>query len=143
MFTNPQYRRLDAAQLRPGDVILTSDQSRLSLAIQTFTWSDISHAMIYGESHSIIDANSEGVRARNTQRPPRSSASAMAPTTTRLAWASIDVLERGGRNRPMKAPPGKASMPTTSDALRDLLEAQMTGKDRERVEIVVMDLSKK
>lgn len=68
MSESPQYRRLDAAQLRPGDIVLTSDQSRLSLAIQTFTRSDISHAMIYVESHSIIDANSEGVHARNTQR---------------------------------------------------------------------------
>lgn len=63
-----RLRRLDPAKLRPGDIVLTSDHSRVSLAIQTFTRSDISHAMIYVESHSIIDANSEGVHARNTQR---------------------------------------------------------------------------
>jgi hypothetical protein len=49
----------------------------------------------------------------------------------------------GGRGTSMKTPPGKAARPTSPDELRDLLESKLTGKDRERVEIVVMDLSKK
>lgn len=63
-----KLRRLDASKLRPGDIILTSDHSGMSQAIQAATRSDISHAMIYVESQSIIDANREGVHARNTQR---------------------------------------------------------------------------
>lgn len=61
-------RALDAEKLRPGDVILTADNSPVSRAIRRSTRSDISHAMIYVESHSIIEADSRGVQARNTQR---------------------------------------------------------------------------
>ncbi len=61
-------RRLDPAKLRPGDVILTSDNSPVSQAIRKASRSDISHAMIFVESHSIIEADRSGVHARNIQR---------------------------------------------------------------------------
>lgn len=59
---------LDATKLRPGDVILSADNSPISQAIRSRTRSDISHAMIYVESHSIIEATNTGVHARNTRR---------------------------------------------------------------------------
>lgn len=66
--TSTKLQGLDASKLRPGDVILTADHSVVSRAIRNRTRSDISHAMIYVESHSVIEANNTGVHARNTQR---------------------------------------------------------------------------
>ncbi len=66
--TSTGLQGLDATKLRPGDVILSADNSPTSQAIRSHTRSDISHAMIYVESHSIIEANNTGVHARNTQR---------------------------------------------------------------------------
>lgn len=48
-----------------------------------------------------------------------------------------------GRDTPMKAPPGGAARPKTPEDLRDLLKAQLKDQDRHRIEVVVMDLSKK
>lgn len=61
-------KRLDPSLLRPGDIILTTTRQPTSKAIRIVTSSNISHAMIYVESHSVIDATAEGVQARNTQR---------------------------------------------------------------------------
>lgn len=66
--TSTGFQGLDATKLCPGDVILSADNSPTSQAIRSRTRSDISHAMIYVESHSIIEANNTGVHARNTQR---------------------------------------------------------------------------
>lgn len=63
-----QMKRLNAAALQFGDIILTTTTSKVSKAIRVSTKSDISHAMIYVEMHSVIDATAEGVQARNTQR---------------------------------------------------------------------------
>jgi hypothetical protein len=40
----------------------------MNKAIRLATRSDISHAMVYVQHHSVIDATGEGVQARNTQR---------------------------------------------------------------------------
>lgn len=61
-------RRLNEATLQIGDIILTTTTEKVSKAIRVATESDISHAMIYVEMHSIIDATADGVQARNTQR---------------------------------------------------------------------------
>ncbi len=66
--TSTGLQGLDSTKLRPGDVVLSADNSHISQAIRSHTRSDISHAMIYVESHSIIEANNTGVHARNTQR---------------------------------------------------------------------------
>jgi hypothetical protein len=61
-------KKLNEASLKTGDIILTTTTSAISKAIRMATQSDISHAMIYVQSHSVIDATAEGVQSRNTQR---------------------------------------------------------------------------
>ncbi len=61
-------KKLNEAVLLVGDIILTTTPKLISKSIRKFTKSDISHAMIYVDGYSVIDATSEGVQARNTQR---------------------------------------------------------------------------
>jgi hypothetical protein len=61
-------KKLNERSLKRGDIILTTTTDAISKAIRVATWSDISHAMIYVEDHSVIDATGDGVHARNTQR---------------------------------------------------------------------------
>lgn len=61
-------KRLNESLLQIGDIILTTTTTKLSKTIRRFTKSDISHAMMYVESHSVIDSTGDGVHARNTQR---------------------------------------------------------------------------
>ena len=61
-------KRLQPLNLERGDIILTTTTASVSKAIRAGTKSDISHAMIYMQHCSVIDATSEGVQARNTQR---------------------------------------------------------------------------
>lgn len=61
-------KKLNESSLQAGDIILTTTTHKVSAAIRAATRSDISHAMVYVESHSVIDATSEGVQARNTER---------------------------------------------------------------------------
>ncbi|MFC5862171.1 YiiX/YebB-like N1pC/P60 family cysteine hydrolase [Acidicapsa dinghuensis] len=61
-------RRLNDAVLAPGDIILTTTTAAVSKTIRVATRSDISHAMVYVEDRSVMDATGEGVHARNTQR---------------------------------------------------------------------------
>lgn len=61
-------KRLNDAVLHPGDIVLTTTTAPISKAIRVATRSDISHAMVYVDNCSAIDATGEGVHARNTQR---------------------------------------------------------------------------
>lgn len=61
-------KRLNEVVLIPGDIILTTTTAAISKTIRIATQSDISHAMVYVEIRSVIDATGEGVHARNTQR---------------------------------------------------------------------------
>lgn len=61
-------KRLNEALLIPGDIVLTTTTAVVSKTIRIATRSDISHAMVYAEDRSVIDATGEGVHARNTQR---------------------------------------------------------------------------
>jgi hypothetical protein len=61
-------KRLKMSALLRGDIILTTTAAAVSKAIRWGTKSDISHAMICVQHGSVIDATSEGVHARNTQR---------------------------------------------------------------------------
>jgi hypothetical protein len=61
-------RRVRASALVRGDIVLTTTTATVSKAIRWGTKSDISHAMICVQHRSVIDATSEGVHARNTQR---------------------------------------------------------------------------
>lgn len=65
---NQGLKRLNDAVLKPGDIVLTTATATISKAIRIATRSDISHAMVYVEDRSVIDATGEGVHARNTQR---------------------------------------------------------------------------
>jgi hypothetical protein len=51
-----------------GDIVLCTTPDIVSKGIRKVTGSDISHAMVYVHSHSVIDATPDGVHARNTQR---------------------------------------------------------------------------
>lgn len=59
---------LNDSKLQMCDVILTTADVFISKKIRLYTDSDISHAMIYVTSHSIIDSTGEGVHSRSTQR---------------------------------------------------------------------------
>lgn len=61
-------KKLREASLRVGDIILNTSTAKVSKWVRAATRSDISHAMIYVQDHSVIDATAEGVQARNTQR---------------------------------------------------------------------------
>ncbi|MBU1224398.1 MAG: hypothetical protein KKA22_15655 [Gammaproteobacteria bacterium] len=61
-------KKLNEANLKVGDIILTTTSLPKSKGIRFATKSDISHAMVYVESHSVIDSTGDGVQSRNTQR---------------------------------------------------------------------------
>lgn len=66
--TNTDFVRLNEQVLRPSDIILVTQSTKLSAAIRLVTLSDISHAMVYVEDRSVIDARPGGVQSSNTQR---------------------------------------------------------------------------
>ncbi|WP_161792006.1 YiiX/YebB-like N1pC/P60 family cysteine hydrolase [Methylophilus sp. Q8] len=61
-------KTLDVTKLKMCDVVLTTADAFVSKKIRLYTDSDISHAMIYVTSHSIIDSTGNGVHAQSTQR---------------------------------------------------------------------------
>ena len=61
-------KKLNAQRLQVGDIILTSGPNKVSKAVRRATNSDFSHAMIYVQHSSIIDATADGVHASNVQR---------------------------------------------------------------------------
>ncbi|MEP5757911.1 MAG: YiiX/YebB-like N1pC/P60 family cysteine hydrolase [Litoreibacter sp.] len=61
-------KKLNEVELKPADIILTTTDEPVSKLIRWGTWSDISHAMLYVQHCSAIDATSDGVHSQNTQR---------------------------------------------------------------------------
>ncbi|WP_076860148.1 YiiX/YebB-like N1pC/P60 family cysteine hydrolase [Bradyrhizobium mercantei] len=61
-------QKLNDQRLQVGDIILTSGPNKVSKAVRRATGSDISHAMVYVQHSSIIDATAEGVHSSNIQR---------------------------------------------------------------------------
>ncbi|MBR0910629.1 YiiX/YebB-like N1pC/P60 family cysteine hydrolase [Bradyrhizobium japonicum] len=61
-------KKLNDQRLQVGDIILTSGPNKVSKAVRRATGSDISHAMIYVQHSSIIDATADGVHSSNIQR---------------------------------------------------------------------------
>lgn len=59
---------IDYCDLQPGDILLTTSQAAESWSVRRGTKSDISHAMLYVGSSSVIDSTSDGVNARNLQK---------------------------------------------------------------------------
>src|SRR3546814_16847516 len=63
-----ELKRLNEEVLQPGDIVLVTQRGGVSSTIRAFTLSDISHAMVYIEDRSVIDARPAGVRSANTKR---------------------------------------------------------------------------
>lgn len=61
-------KRLNEKVLKRGDVILTTSDEKISKFIRATTVSPISHAMLYVDHCSVIDATGDGVHSANTQR---------------------------------------------------------------------------
>ncbi|WP_081880433.1 YiiX/YebB-like N1pC/P60 family cysteine hydrolase [Paenirhodobacter enshiensis] len=61
-------KRLNEKVLKRGDVILTTSDAKISKFIRSTTISPISHAMLYVDNCSVIDATGDGVHSANTQR---------------------------------------------------------------------------
>lgn len=61
-------KRIDFSQLQPGDILLTTSLAPESWSIRFGTKSDISHAMLYVSSTSVMDSTGDGVHARNLQK---------------------------------------------------------------------------
>jgi hypothetical protein len=61
-------KKLNDQRLQVGDIILTSGPNKVSKVVRRATNSAISHAMIYVQHSSIIDATAEGVHSSNIQR---------------------------------------------------------------------------
>jgi hypothetical protein len=61
-------KRLNEKTLKRGDVILTTSDAKISKLIRATTISPISHAMLYVDHCSVIDATGDGVHSANTQR---------------------------------------------------------------------------
>lgn len=61
-------KRLNEKVLKRGDVILTTSDAGISKLIRATTISPISHAMLYVDHCSVIDATGDGVHSANTQR---------------------------------------------------------------------------
>lgn len=61
-------KRIDETNLQPGDILLTTTLRWESRKIRQGTKSDISHAMLYVSSASVIDSTGDGVQARNLQK---------------------------------------------------------------------------
>lgn len=61
-------KKIDFSQLQPGDILLTTSLAAESWSVRFGTKSDISHAMLYVASTSVIDSTGDGVHARNLQK---------------------------------------------------------------------------
>lgn len=61
-------KKLNAQRLQVGDIILSAGPNKVSKAVRRATKSEFSHAMIYVQHSSIIDATADGVHSNNVQR---------------------------------------------------------------------------
>lgn len=61
-------KKIDYNQLQAGDILLTTSLAAESWSVRFGTKSDISHAMLYVASASVIDSTGDGVHARNLQK---------------------------------------------------------------------------
>lgn len=61
-------KKIDFSKLQPGDILLTTSHAAESWSVRFGTKSDVSHAMLYVASSSVIDSTMEGVHARNLQK---------------------------------------------------------------------------
>ncbi|HEX2547937.1 MAG TPA: YiiX/YebB-like N1pC/P60 family cysteine hydrolase [Ramlibacter sp.] len=59
---------LDTDVLQPGDIVLTTQDRKISKGIRRLTGSSFSHALLYVARGSYIHSDGSGVHANNTQR---------------------------------------------------------------------------
>ena len=59
---------LDYEELKPGDIILTTEKSGTSYAVRAFTLSRFSHAILYVGNGSYIHSNMSGVHSDSINR---------------------------------------------------------------------------
>jgi len=61
-------KKVNPQRLQVSDIILTSGPGKVSKAVRRTTRSEISHAMVYVQHSSLIDATAHGVHSSNLQR---------------------------------------------------------------------------
>jgi hypothetical protein len=91
------------AELRPGDIILTSTSTLRSAGIQLMTFAPVSHAAVYVGNGQVVEAVGSGVRVRTLHKLLEEEAVALAlryPELTALQAQSVRgvALEKVGRN---------------------------------------------
>lgn len=91
------------ADLRPGDIILTSTPTLRSAGIQLMTFAPVSHAAVYVGNGQVVEAIGSGVRVRTLRKLLEEEAMALAlryPELTDLQAQSVRTvaLEKVGRN---------------------------------------------
>lgn len=59
---------LDPDVLQPGDIVLTTQDAKISKGIRRLTGSSFSHAILYVARGSYVHSDGDGVHANNTQR---------------------------------------------------------------------------
>lgn len=59
---------LDAGVLEPGDIVLTTQDAKISKGIRRLTGSSFSHVILYVARGGYIHSDAEGVHSNNTQR---------------------------------------------------------------------------
>tara|TARA_R110001583_G_scaffold194751_1_gene366833 strand:- start:268 stop:1305 length:1038 start_codon:yes stop_codon:yes gene_type:complete len=65
---NQPMKFINIEVLKPGDIVLTTSNKKVSALIRAVTKSDISHAMICVAYGSVMDSTIDGVQARNVQK---------------------------------------------------------------------------
>jgi hypothetical protein len=91
------------ADLRPGDIILTSTATFMSASIQLMTFAPVSHAAVYIGNGQVVEAVGSGVQVRSLRRLLEEEALALAlryPDLTAQQAQSVRsvALEKVGRS---------------------------------------------
>lgn len=95
--------RVPPADLRPGDIILTSTATLRSAAIQLMTFAPVSHAAVYVGNGQVVEAVGSGVRVRSLRTLLEEEALALAlryPDLTAQQGQSVRsvALKKVGRS---------------------------------------------
>lgn len=95
--------RIAPAELRPGDILLTSTGTLRSAGIQLMTFAPVSHAAVYVGRGQVVEAVGSGVRVRTLRALLEEESIALAlryPDLSELQAQSVRsvALEKVGRN---------------------------------------------
>jgi hypothetical protein len=94
---------LPPAELRPGDIILTSEPTLRSAGIQLMTFAPVSHAAVYVGNGQVVEAVGSGVRVRALAKLMEEEAVALALRYPELSAEQAEgvrsvALEKVGRS---------------------------------------------